>query len=204
MLNGAPHGATRNANSSGRMNGTIFIDVLHFQRHTKASVEDKVVLILDIHESHITIDSLNFCKNNGNVLFTLPPHTSHKLQPLEGTLYGSLKTLFNQASNNWMISHPGKTITIYNISSLFGQAYESAFTMKNINRGFEVTGIWPLNRNIFGKDKFLCSFVTDPPQASTSSNNELKNTIDVSASGTTTIEEISKKARRLLVQLVTS
>lgn len=174
MLNGAPHGAAGNANPSGWMNGTIFVDVLrNFQRYTKASIEDKVLLILDNHESHITINSLNFCKNNGIVLLTLPPHTSHKLQPLDRTVYGSLKTLFNQACNNWMISHPGKPITIYNISSLFGQAYELAFTMKNINRGFEVTGIWPLNRNIFGEDEFLCSFVTDRPQALTSSNNEL-------------------------------
>ena len=175
MLNGALPGTAGNANPSGWMNGTIFVDVLrHFQHHTQASITNKVLLILDNHESHITIDSLNYCKDNGIVLLTLPPHTSHKLQPLDTTIYGSLKQKFNQACNGSMISNSGRTITIYEISSLFGQAYEVACTLKNIIRGFEVTGIWPLNRNIFGEDKFLSSFVTHRPEAcgKTSSKND--------------------------------
>ena len=37
--------------------------------------------------------------------------------------------------------------------------------MKNIIRGFEVTGIWPSNRNVFGEDEFFNSFVINRSEA---------------------------------------
>lgn len=118
------------------------------------------MLIMDNRESHITIDSLTFCKNNGIILLTIPPHTSHKLQPLDRTVYGSLKKFFNSACNTWMISNPGKMISIYNVAALLGQAYPQAFTPLNIMRGFEKTGIWPYNRDIFTDDEFLTSYMS--------------------------------------------
>lgn len=90
------------------MNEDIFYDVMqHFQSHVRATKEKKVVLILDNHESHVSIAVLNYCKENGIILLTLPPHTSHKTQPLDRTVFKSLKTFYNQASNDWMVTNPG-------------------------------------------------------------------------------------------------
>ncbi|KAJ8956842.1 hypothetical protein NQ318_014256 [Aromia moschata] len=162
MLTGAPNGTGGNANKSGWVNGEIFVDILkHFVKFVKCSKEKPVILIMDNHESHITIDSLEFSKDNGIVLVTLPPHTSGKLQPLDKTVYKSLKTNYNVACNEWMISHPGRPITIYDIAALFGTAYVKAFTIENIMNGFKSTGIWPMNRSIFTADDFLASYVTD-------------------------------------------
>ena len=116
---------------------------------------------MDNHESHITINSLEFSKENGIVVVTLPPHTSGKLQPLDKTVYNSLKTNYNITCNDWMLSNPGCTITIYDIPTLFNIAYLKAFTPQNIINGFRYTGIWPLNRLIFIPDDFLASYVTD-------------------------------------------
>ena len=164
MLKGAPPGSSGGVSWSGWMNGELFVEVLeHFQKHARAFVEKKVLLILDNHESHFTVKSLDFCKNNGIILLTLPPHTSNKLQPLDRTVYKSLKSTFNAACNEWMITHVGKTISIYEIAELFGIAYPSAFTPQNIISGFESTGIWRLNRNAFEDGEFLCSSITDRP-----------------------------------------
>ncbi|XP_071579330.1 uncharacterized protein [Temnothorax nylanderi] len=100
MLKGAPPGFSGGASKSGWMNGQLFVEVLeHFQKYAHASVEKKVLLILDNHESHVTVNSLDFCKQNGIILLTLPPHTSNKLQPLDRTVYKSLKSAFNVACN---------------------------------------------------------------------------------------------------------
>ncbi|XP_018357345.1 PREDICTED: uncharacterized protein LOC108757430 [Trachymyrmex cornetzi] len=140
MLNGAPAGSAGGACKSGWMNSTLFVEVLkHFQNETRSSIENKVLLILDNHESHVSIQSLQFCNNNGIILLILPPHTSNKLQPLDVAVYKSLKNAFNIACNDWMLSHPGKPISIYEISGLFGIAYPTAFSPRNIKKGFEST-----------------------------------------------------------------
>lgn len=170
MLFGAPAGSSGSATKSGWMNGEIFVEVLiHFQRHVKCSKENPVILIFDNHESHITIGSLEFAKQNGIIMVTLPPHTSAKLQPLDKTVYKSLKSNYNSACNDWMICNPGKVISIYDVAALFGKAFPKAFSISNIVNGFSSTGIWPLNRNIFTDDDFLSSSVTDRPLATVTS-----------------------------------
>lgn len=54
-------------------------------------VENKVLLVTDNQDSHITVASLNRARDNDIVLLTLPPHTSRKLQPLDWTLHGPFK-----------------------------------------------------------------------------------------------------------------
>ena len=63
--------------------------------------------------------------------------------------------------HGWMISNPGKPVTIYDVAGLIGKAYNKAFTKENIEKGFEVSGIFPYNRNIFKNEEFLSSYVTD-------------------------------------------
>lgn len=62
-----------------------------------------------------------------------------------------------------MLSNPGKPVTIYDVAQIVGKAYPKAFTCQNITKGFQVSGIWPLDENIFGDDEFLSSYVTDRP-----------------------------------------
>ena len=46
------------------------------------------------------------------VTLIFSPHASHKLQLLERGVFGPLKKYNNAACSNWMISNPGKPITI--------------------------------------------------------------------------------------------
>lgn len=62
-----------------------------------------------------------------------------------------------------MTQHPGRTISIYDISEILGRAFPLAVTPTNIMSGFRVTGICPINPNIFTDDEFMSSFVTDRP-----------------------------------------
>lgn len=82
MLNGAPTGSVGFANSptSGWMTGALFLKVLqHIQNYTRCTKEDKILILLDNHESHCTIDAINFARENGMTLLTFPPHCTHKL-----------------------------------------------------------------------------------------------------------------------------
>lgn len=64
-------------------------------------------------------------------------------------------------NDEWLLRHPGQTISIYSAAELAEKAYPLAFSPKNILSSFIDSGIWPLNENIFGDEEFLCSSVTD-------------------------------------------
>lgn len=84
FLTNAPVGSVGSANQSGWMTGNDFlIFIKHFAKNVKPSIEKPVLLLLDNHDSHLNIEVLNYCKSNGIVLLSFPPHCSHKLQPLD-------------------------------------------------------------------------------------------------------------------------
>jgi len=56
-----------------------------------------------------------------------------------------------------------RPVTIYNIGGCICKAYGRVFSVHNITKGFQVTGIFPLNEGIFGDDEFLPFYVTDRP-----------------------------------------
>ncbi|CAK1554963.1 unnamed protein product [Leptosia nina] len=62
---------------------------------------------------------------------------------------------------HWMVSNPAKTVTIYEIPKLAAKAIPLAFKLQNIQSGFEKSGIWPFNSNIFSDEDFACSSITD-------------------------------------------
>ena len=55
------------------------------------------MLLFDGHTSHITIEAIEFCQANNIILFCLPPHTAHALQPLDVAVFKSLKDKFSKA-----------------------------------------------------------------------------------------------------------
>ena len=164
-----PTGCIGTANRTGWMQEADFIMYLkHFQQHTHSSPESQVLLILDNHPSHLSIEGVNFCRSNGIVLLSLPPHCSHKMQPLDRTVYGPLKKAVNSACDSWMKSHPGMTMTIYDIPGIVKESLPLSATPSNVQEGFHCTGIWPFNRDIFKDHEFSPSLVTDRPLPPTS------------------------------------
>ncbi len=161
FIKGAPPGSVGTANKSGWQTDVtfkVFLD--HFIQQTRCSVEKRVLLILDNHSSHLSLDILDHAKENGIVMVSFPPHTSHKLQPLDVSVYGPMKRFINAGMDQWMINNPGKTMTIYDIPEIMAYAHPLAMTPTNITAGFKATGISPFNREVFGKDEFLPASVT--------------------------------------------
>ncbi|XP_077074282.1 uncharacterized protein LOC143725635 [Siphateles boraxobius] len=170
FIQSGPTGSAGSGNASGWMQEEDFLLFLeHFAKHTKVSLDKKVLLLMDNHGSHISVKAIDFCKKRGIVLLTFPPHCSHKLQPLDRSVYGPFKKMVNTASDAWMKMNPAKAITIYDIPSIVKTAMPTAATPKNITAGFVSTGIWPFNPDIFQECDYAPSQVTDRPDPGTSS-----------------------------------
>lgn len=167
MLSNGPPGALGLAQASGWMTEECFIKALgHFVMHIRPSKENPALILLDNHSSHVNLRVVDFARQNYIVIVTFPPHCSHKLQPLDVTVYGPFKTRYRIAMNEWLLSNPGRTVTIYQIGQFVKEAYLLAFSPQNITHGFLKTGIYPLHSNIFNEEEFLTSYVTDRPDPS--------------------------------------
>jgi hypothetical protein len=195
FVRGAPNGSIALLHPSGYMTGSNFLVVMqHIQKHTGCSIENPILLLLDNHESHCNFDVIIFCRENGIHLLTFPPHTTHKLQPLDVAIYGPMKTYIKQEINRVMKRRYGSGITIYDVGQITKLPFEKAFTEKNIKSAFMATGIWPQNRGKFTTPDFVAATVFDRPEpdsivppAAVSMNAEefLPNTPDSTISGGT-------------------
>jgi len=133
----------------------------HLAKHVRPSVDKKVLVLLDNHEFYLYLPVIDFCREVGIVLLSFPPHCSHKLQPLDRSVYGPFKKYINQNMTSWMTNNTGKIITIYDVASISSSALVSAATPRNIINGFSVSGICPFNRDAFTEDEFALAVVTD-------------------------------------------
>ena len=124
LMNGAPPQAVGYASTSGYVDSELFLKWLqHFAQLARPSSENPHIIILDGHHSHKTLAAIDFCRANGIHLLTLPPHSTHKMQPLDRTYFKSLKSTFNSVADNFMVSNPGHCITIHEMARFSGTAY---------------------------------------------------------------------------------
>lgn len=164
MTKDAPVGTLGIAQPTGWMNEDIFPDVMkHFVKYSHSSKENRSLLVFDNHESHLTPQVLDFASENGVEIVTVPPHCSHRLQPLDVCVYGSLQKVYNRCISQWMLNNPGKTVKISNVAEFFNDAFILSMTPSNILSAFKSTGIYPFNRMLFSEDDFMSSYVTDRP-----------------------------------------
>ena len=173
LLHGAPFGTIQMCSDSGFINSDLFVDWLkHFQASVKSSQQDPVLLVVDNHSSHISLASVLYCREHSIHVTSLPPHSSHKTQPLDVCFYGPLKVHYATAAENWMAMHPGRAISQYQVAELLNVAYSRVASVGIASKAFAAVGIWPLNRSIFTADDFVGSLVTDRPEPPSSQNVE--------------------------------
>ena len=116
---------------------------------------------MDNHKSHLSIKIADIAKENGISIVMFPPHCSHRLQPLDLSVFGPLKSFYSSECSNWMLQNPGTPITIYQVAALSGKAYLRSLTPLNITRGFQKAEIFPFDKNTFADNDLLPAEVTN-------------------------------------------
>ncbi|XP_052756945.1 uncharacterized protein LOC128202057 [Galleria mellonella] len=150
------------ANPSGWVTDEEFYCFIqHVIHHVRPSKDTPILLLLDNHSSHLCVKTLDLAKQNGIVMLSFSPHCTHKLQPLDVSVFGSFKIHLPRAQDSWMKNNAGKTMTIYDIPSLVRTALPIALSPVNIIKGFKASGIIPFNRDIFTDVDYVPSNVTD-------------------------------------------
>ena len=166
LMQGAPPQSVGHASASGWTDAGLFLKWMeHFVLYTNASTQNRHLIVLDGHHNHKTLDAVNYARSHGIELITLPPHCTHKMQPLDRCYFKSLKSAYNVSADNWMTSHHGQRITFYDMAGIFGTAFLRTSTPDKAINGFRACGLWPFDDTIFQDNEFAAAAVTEegPP-----------------------------------------
>lgn len=120
LQDGAPPRKIIACHPSGWMQSDIFLQWFdHFLAHAKPSADDPVLLILDGHSTHSkNLAFIEKARDNHTTVVCLPPHCSHKMQPLDVSFMGLLNTFYVQAIEKYLRNNPGKVVTQFQPTSL--------------------------------------------------------------------------------------
>ena len=110
----------------------------------KAAGETRL-LVLDGHVSHVNAPFCKYCIDHNIVLLCLPPHTTHKLQPLDVGLFSPYKQAYSTELKDRFENHE-RGVSKANFKNILAVARARAFTSENITSSFDACGIMPLNR----------------------------------------------------------
>jgi hypothetical protein len=159
LMKGACTGADGTMSETGWSNGEIFRHYLehHFLPYARPSPASNqpILLIYDGHSSHKSPETIKWAREHGIILFVLPAHSSHLLQPLDVAIFGPFKKHYYSECAQFLSRHMGQNITKYNICALACRAYLKALTPANIQSGFRKTGIYPLKTDVIKAEQLL-------------------------------------------------
>jgi hypothetical protein len=130
----------------------------------------KRLLLLDGHGSHVNMRFLNWCQTHRIIVATYPPHTTHRLQPLDVGLFSPLATKYSQQLNGFLERSQGICgIRKRHFYPLFEPAFKDAFTAANITSSFAKSGLHPFDPSVVIK-KLKTPPSSRPTTAGTSSS----------------------------------
>ena len=67
-----------------------------------------VLLIMDGHGTHMSIELIELARFNDVHLLCLPSHTTHVLQPLDVGVFKSFKGNWSKACSKYLAANPGR------------------------------------------------------------------------------------------------
>ncbi len=117
----------------------------HFEVETaKRQAGEYRLLLLDGHESHCTLEFIEFCVEKKIILLVLPPHTTHLLQPLDVVIFAPLARYYSSEVEEHMREKhywlEKKDFIIY-----YQNARKKALRESNILSAWRATGLIPYN-----------------------------------------------------------
>lgn len=133
---------------SGWMTGQVFFGYIGntFIPWLKShNIKFPVLLLIDGHRSHLTLNVCRLCEAYDIILYSLLPNATHIIQPLDVSVFRTLKSGWKVTVDNWKEKSDNKVLTRAKFPQLFESVVNEKATPKVIQNGFRKCGIFPFD-----------------------------------------------------------
>lgn len=147
IVNSVPDDWGIGRSDSGWMTGQTFLCYVKeiFLPWVKSkNIELPILLLVDGHKSHISMELYDFCIENKIILYCLLPNSTHILQPCDVSIFRALKAGWKKAVTEFKHDQ-NKQITKTNFAQIFQKPFEKSINSKIIKNGFRICGLYPFN-----------------------------------------------------------
>lgn len=148
---------------SGYIDIACFIKFLeHFVKYKEGEKGRKCFLFLDGHSTHNSYEALQFSIDNNIELVCIPPHTSHRLQPLDTHVNMPLKRQWATLVQTYISEHSSVMINRFDFIKLLVKLWPLLESKRGlIVESFQHCGIYP-TKNVVNANEFeICNSFTD-------------------------------------------
>ncbi|XP_066267463.1 putative uncharacterized protein DDB_G0271982 [Branchiostoma lanceolatum] len=148
---GGPPGAVYAHSASGFINRELFQEWFFkiFVPHCHQS--RPILLLLDQHTSHLSLNVLEAALAQDIIIYGLPPHTSQCTQPLDATVFSSLKAKWSKTLEALQAASHSFQAKKSNFARIYSSVQDDSFTPDNIKASFAKTGVLPFNPKALDK-----------------------------------------------------
>ncbi|KAJ2965798.1 hypothetical protein NUW54_g13997 [Trametes sanguinea] len=129
------------------------------QAKAKQTCDAPILLIYDGHGSHATPALVELALKHNIHLFCLPPHTTHKLQPLDVGVFAQLADAWTKRCDA-VCTETDREMRREDVVREYMGVRQAAITPQLIQSGFRACGLNPLNPHVFKPEDFAPSKVT--------------------------------------------
>jgi hypothetical protein len=106
-----------------------------------------ILLLVDGHKSHLSVELSQFCHERGIILYALPPNTTHIMQPADVSVFKPLKTNWKKTVRQWQAKpeNVNCVLTKCTFCPLLEQVLQDESLPQTIQNGFRKCGLFPFN-----------------------------------------------------------
>ncbi|GFR83041.1 tigger transposable element-derived protein 1 [Elysia marginata] len=107
-----------------------------------ADLEKPVILFMDGHKTHTSLDVSELCRNHNIILYMLPSHASHAVQPLDLTTFKRLKQVWKEEVLAYQ-EEKSDTLSKKDFARTLKKAWQRGIERDVVVAGFRAAGIYP-------------------------------------------------------------
>jgi DDE superfamily endonuclease len=107
-----------------------------------------ILLIYDGHGSHDTLDAITLSREHNILLYCLPPHTTHMLQPLDVGMFGPFQCAWADRCDD-ILEDTGEEMPREHFVKHYMEVRQKTFKKTTIINAFRKSGCWPVNPDVF-------------------------------------------------------
>lgn len=205
VIRSIPKGWGVGRTDSGWMNSKAFHDFIvnvFYPWAVSQNLQFPIILFVDGHSSHATFETVNFCREKQIILVSLPPNSTHFMQPLDVAFFGPMKAAWQENLKMWRFENQGAMITRADFAPLLEKTLNS---MENVEEmlinGFRKCGLVPFDENAIDYASLADPTAAPAPLAVDLGHQPLEELAEIQDNESESVQENGSDASKLLQYL---